>query len=102
MTIVYRHNGNNGVINVKVQSSLMIGQVVRFHRRRSGLSQHALADISDIGKTSVFDIEKGKPTVRLATLMAVLGTLNIDVRLDGPLMAECRASLEHAGGELRS
>ena len=87
---------------MRVQSSLMIGQVVRFHRRRSGLSQHALADLSDIGKTSVFDIEKGKPTVRLATLMAVLRTLNIDVTLDGPLMADCRASLQRAGAEPRS
>ena len=99
---MYRHNGKSGGNNMKVQSSRMIGAVVRFHRRRGGLSQHALADLSGIGKTSVFDIEKGKPTVRLATLMAVLRTLNIDLRLDGPLMADCRASLSPAGTEPRS
>ena len=52
------------------------------------MSQRALADLAGIGKTSVFDIEKGKPTVRLATLMAVLSVLNIDFVMDSPLMAE--------------
>ena len=78
---------------MKATSSELIGNAIRFHRRRSGLSQHALADLAGIGKTSVFDIEKGKPTVRLATLMAVLRVLNIDLVLDGPLMAECNSAL---------
>ncbi|MCK5156674.1 MAG: helix-turn-helix domain-containing protein [Spirochaetales bacterium] len=50
------------------------------------MSQHALADLAGIGKTSVFDIEKGKSTVRLATLMALLRVLNIDMALESPLM----------------
>ena len=79
---------------MKIRTAQSIGDVLRYHRRRSGLSQHALADLAGIGKTSVFDIEKGKPTVRLATLMAVLSVLNIDLMLDGPLMAECRAMLD--------
>ena len=83
---------------MKANSSNVIGDVVRFHRRRGGLTQHELADLAQIGKTSVFDIEKGKPTVRLATLMAVLGVLNIDMALDGPLMAECRAALVDSTG----
>ncbi|MDE0442067.1 MAG: helix-turn-helix domain-containing protein [Gammaproteobacteria bacterium] len=78
---------------MKANTSNVLGDIVRFHRRRGGLSQHELADLARIGKTSVFDIEKGKPTVRLATLMAVLGVLNIDLMLDGPLMDECRAAL---------
>lgn len=78
---------------MKANMSNVLGDIVRFHRRRGGLSQHELADLARIGKTSVFDIEKGKPTVRLATLMAVLGVLNIDLMLDGPLMDECRAAL---------
>jgi len=61
---------------------------VRHHRRRSGISQFALAELAGVGKTSVFDIEKGKPTVRLATLMAVLRALNIDLAIEGPLMDE--------------
>jgi HTH-type transcriptional regulator/antitoxin HipB len=66
----------------------LMGEAVRYHRRRAGLSQRGLADLAGVGKTSVFDIEKGKPTVRLATLVAVLRVLNIDLAMDGPLMSE--------------
>ncbi len=83
---------------MNVTSSNLIGSAVRFHRRRGGLSQRSLADLAGVGKTSVFDIEKGKPTVRLATLMAVLHVLNIDLVLDGPLMAECRTALIDPSG----
>ena len=62
-------------------SRFPIGDAVRFHRRRSGLSQHPLADLAGIGKTSVFDIEKGKSTVRLTTLMVVSHVLNIALGL---------------------
>ena len=70
-----------------------IGEAVRYHRKRSGLSQLELAELAGVGKTSVFDIEKGKPTVRLATLLAVLGALNIGVNLCGPLMDEFHSAL---------
>ncbi|MFT5241800.1 MAG: HTH-type transcriptional regulator/antitoxin HipB [Candidatus Promineifilaceae bacterium] len=66
----------------------LMGEAVRYHRRRAELSQLDLADLASVGKTSVFDIEKGKPTVRLATLVAVLRVLNIDLTMDGPLMNE--------------
>ena len=56
-----------------------------------------MADLAGIGKTSVFDIEKGKPTARLATLTAILTVLNIDLVLAGPLMEECRAALDNTG-----
>ncbi len=65
-----------------------IGRQVRRHRRVAGLTQKELADLAGIGKTAVFDIEKGKHTVRLNTLLAVLDVLNIQVRLDSPLPLE--------------
>jgi transcriptional regulator with XRE-family HTH domain len=63
------------------------------------LSQRALADLAGVGKTSVFDIEKGKPTVRLATLMAVLRVLNINLAMESPLMAEFAAATSNAEQE---
>jgi len=47
-----------------------------------------LAELAGVGKTSVFDIEKGKATVRLSTLLAVMHVLNIDLVMRGPLMNE--------------
>lgn len=79
---------------MKMRSAESIGEMIRSHRERSGLSQHALAELAEVGKTSISHIEKGKPTVRLATLLAVLRTLNIELVRDGPLMAESSANHE--------
>jgi len=78
-------------------SAQWVSEAVRYHRRRAGLSQRGLADLAGIGKTSVFDIEKGKPTVRLATLVAALRVLNIRLIIDGPLMDEFAATLPDTG-----
>jgi y4mF family transcriptional regulator len=64
------------------------GNVIRFHRKCSGLSQNDLADLAGVGKTAVFDIEKGKTTIRLNTLVCVLKALNMSLDLKGPLMAQ--------------
>lgn len=64
-----------------------VGRIVRFHRRMAGLTQKGLGDLAGIGKTAVFDIEHGKPSVRMDTLMKVLEVLNIGVELQSPLMS---------------
>ncbi len=64
----------------------VIGRMVRYHRKRAGLSRDALAALSGVGKTSIFAIEHGKATIRLDTLAAVLKALNIRARWEGPLM----------------
>jgi transcriptional regulator with XRE-family HTH domain len=61
--------------------------MVRFHRKKAKLTQLNLAKLSGIGKTAVFDIEQGKETVRLSTLVKLLKILNIRIRFDGPLVA---------------
>ncbi len=65
---------------------LVIGHMVRFHRKQAGLSQLKLAELGEVGKTAVFDIEKGKATVQLATLLSVLHVLNIHLFFSSPLM----------------
>lgn len=65
-----------------------IGSIVRFHRKKAGLTQKQLANLAGVGKTAVFDIEKGKSTIRLNTLLAVLLILNISLSSESPLMEE--------------
>lgn len=65
-----------------------IGSIVRFHRKRAGLTQKDLADLAGIGKTAVFDIENDKETVQCDTLKKVLNALNITFVFDSPLMNE--------------
>ena len=63
-----------------------IGDVIKYHRKKAGLSQKSLADIAGIGKTVVFDIEKGKETVQFKSLINVFNALNINISLESPLM----------------
>ena len=44
--------------------------------------------LAGIGKTAVFDIEKGKLTVRFDTLTAILNVLNIRIQLSSPLIGD--------------
>lgn len=64
----------------------LLADILRKHRKAAGLSQLELAELAGVGKTVVFDLEKGKETVRLDTLRKVLRVLNIRVQLNSPLM----------------
>ena len=68
--------------------SKQIGKVVRSHRKKSGLTQKELSQLAGVGKTAVFDIEKGKPSIRFNTLMKVFDTLNIKLELQSPIMSD--------------
>ncbi|MCX6257753.1 MAG: helix-turn-helix domain-containing protein [Bacteroidia bacterium] len=60
--------------------------IIRKHRKAAGLSQVQLSELAGIGKTVVFDLEKGKETIQLDTLRKILNVLNIKVQLLSPLM----------------
>jgi len=61
-----------------------IAKIVHYCRKQSGLSQQALAKLAGVGKTVIFDIEKGKETVQLNTLLKVLDVLNIRMKFETP------------------
>lgn len=61
-----------------------LAKTIHYFRKQSGLTQQQLAQLAGVGKTAVFDIEKGKSTVQLNTLLKVLNILNIKVRLETP------------------
>lgn len=63
-----------------------IGSIILTHRKASGLTRSQLAKMAGVGKTVVFDIEHGKQTVRLETLMKIMKVLNIKMQLTSRLM----------------
>lgn len=63
-----------------------IANMVRDCRKQSGLSQAELAKLAGVGKTVVFDIEKGKESVQLNTLLKILDVLNIKMKLETPFL----------------
>lgn len=63
-----------------------LNAIIQFHRKKSGLSQADLALYAGVGKTAIFDIESGKRTIRLDTLLKILKVLNIKIELQSQLM----------------
>lgn len=64
--------------------STEIANIVLYYRKQSGLSQQQLATLADVGKTVIFDIEKGKESIQLNTLLKVLDVLNIKMKFETP------------------
>ena len=65
-----------------------LAEIVKGHRKLAKLTQRELADLAGVGKTVIFDIEHGKESLRLDTLLKVLRTLNIKIVLKGPMSAQ--------------
>jgi len=63
-----------------------LAQIIRAHRKAAGLSRVHLAELAGVGKTVIYDIEKGKESVRLDTLRKILKILNIRIILNSPFM----------------
>lgn len=69
-----------------------IHEIILFHRKQAKLSREALAELAGVGKTVIYDLEKGKKTVKWLTILAVLHALNIRVLFQSPLMDEYEKS----------
>jgi len=65
-----------------------IAEIVRLHRKRSGLTRNQLADIAGVGKTVIYDIEAGKETIRFATMKKIMNVLNIKVIFKSPVLRD--------------
>lgn len=61
----------------------ILGAAVRRQRRQLGLRQTMLADLAGVGAAFLYDLEKGKPTLRIDKVLAVLGALGLGLTV-GP------------------
>lgn len=61
-----------------------IAQIIHYFRKQSGLTQQQLAKLAGVGKTVVFDLEKGKEAVQLNSLLKILNVLNIKLKFETP------------------
>ncbi len=67
-----------------------LARIITYHRKKSGLNRIELSRIAGVGKTVVYDLEHGKTTVRLDTIMKVIAVLNLKFEIIGPLMQAYR------------
>jgi HTH-type transcriptional regulator / antitoxin HipB len=63
-----------------------LSEIVKFHRKKSGLTQNGLADLAGVGKTVIYNLEKGKESVQYDTIQKVLNVLNVKINFESPLM----------------
>ncbi len=58
-----------------------IGQAVRDTRKALGLRQDELAAAAGVGVRFLVELERGKPTVQLAKVLAVLQAVGLDLEI---------------------
>ncbi len=66
-----------------IKSSQELGKALRSARKQLGLTQPQLALAAGVGVRFIVDLEGGKPTVRLDTVMLVIDALGGVINLDG-------------------
>lgn len=76
--------GNKSVTKLKVgpqrvRSSNDLGSVVRDVRKQTALDQQTTADLVGVGPRFLSELERGKPSVRLALVLKVLERLGLEL-----------------------
>ncbi len=77
--------------------SQALAEIIRIHRKAAKLSRAQLAEMAGVGKTVIYDIEKGKESIRLNTLQKIFRVLNIKIELTSPLMDNLRKTVNEKG-----
>jgi len=73
---------------VPLESVDQLKDLVRRGRRGAGLSQCDLAKKAGVGKTLIFDLEKGHEKIQLDKLLAILRVLKIEMKFLAPPVYE--------------
>ena len=63
------------------QATVELGAALRDRRKSLGLSQLETCDLAGVGPAFLYELEHGKPTVRLDKLLAVLEVLGLGLEL---------------------
>ena len=71
-----------------------LGNLITFHRKKAGLTQVGLAELSGVSRSVVQDLEAGKGRTVWEHLFSILAVLNIDLQPKGPLVDEWKRTLE--------
>ena len=90
--ILWLHSSKNNAncLSKGANHMISLSSIVRFHRREAGLSQVGLADMAGVSRKVIQEIESGRDGVTWRNVLAVLKTLNIALKPEGPLVARWR------------
>ncbi|QAR32409.1 transcriptional regulator [Geovibrio thiophilus] len=62
-----------------------LAEIIKDARKAAGLTQKELAEHAGVAKNLIYDLEKGKMTIRYENILKVLHILNIKVKYISPL-----------------
>lgn len=82
---------------MQIQTPQDLGNLVRSVRKALGLTQDQLALTSGTNRRFVVELERGKPTTRLAHVFRVLQTLGIAIALTPPSGTDLAAAADASG-----
>jgi HTH-type transcriptional regulator / antitoxin HipB len=66
-----------------IRSPQQLGKAVRVARKHLGLAQPQLALAAGVGVRFIVDLEAGKPTVRLESVLRVIDALGGEIQISG-------------------
>ena len=69
---------------VIIQDSAALGRKVRELRREQGVTQAQLAGLANTGVRFISDLENGKETCHIGTVLSVIETLGFDIAIIDP------------------
>lgn len=69
-------------------NTLQIGKSIKKRRKSLGITQAELALLASCSKPTVIAIERGKPTLRLDKLIAILKVLGLELQITDPQEAK--------------
>lgn len=70
--------------NIMMLDATAIGNIVREERKALGLRQAELAAASGVGVRFIVELERGKPTVQIGRVLAVLSALGCSIDISRP------------------
>lgn len=59
-----------------------LAETVKTRRKALRLTQRELAELAAVGPDFLYDLERGKPTLRLGSVMQVLEALGLHLKLE--------------------
>jgi len=71
-------------MNTLIENPNDLGRIVRQARKALNLTQPQLALAAGVGVRFIVDLEAGKPTVRLESVLRVLQSLGLTLGVSGP------------------
>ena len=70
-------------MTLTIDTPLALGKAARAARKRLGLTQPQLALAAGVGVRFIVELEAGKPTLQLETILRVLHALGATLSVDG-------------------